>query len=43
MIPLGSVIMSALTEWIGIIPTFIAMGVSTIIVAIIFWYQRNEE
>lgn len=37
MIPLGSVIMSALTEWIGIIPTFIDMGVSTIIVAVIFF------
>ncbi|MGN5883316.1 MFS transporter [Staphylococcus simulans] len=37
MIPLGAVIMSALTEMIGIVPTFITMGISTIVIATLFY------
>lgn len=41
MIPLGAVIMSALTELIGIVPTFITMGLSTLLIAALFYGMKE--
>ncbi|MCG3413332.1 MFS transporter [Staphylococcus massiliensis] len=42
MIPLGSLLMSLSTEWIGITYTFIIMGLLTLIIAVTF-SLRNKE
>lgn len=36
MIPLGAMVMSFLAEFIGIIETFVIMGISTFIIAFVF-------
>lgn len=36
MIPLGAILMSFLTEWIGIVETFIIIGLSTLVIALVF-------
>lgn len=35
MIPLGSLLMTALSDWIGVLTTFIVMGLFTTVVALI--------
>ncbi|MGX0025335.1 MFS family permease [Staphylococcus cohnii] len=43
MIPLGAMIMSFLTEYIGIIETFIIMGLSTLTIALIFGMINRQR
>ena len=43
MIPLGAMIMSFLTEYIGIIETFIIMGLSTVIITLVFGMMNRQR
>lgn len=43
MIPLGAMLMSFSAELLGVIETFIAMGVSTIVIALLFGLLSRQR
>lgn len=42
MIPLGAMLLSLITDWIGITPTFLIMGITTMSIAIL-GYVVNQK